>query len=336
MTILVFPSSVDISLTFAQSNRENYTRIIGASSVDDDPHAQFFDHWERVPYIHEGDFSEKLKKLIKTHDIKEIYTPHAPSYLRLEEILCNLGDVILKGESPYDKQMQLVRNALNEDSLFLASLIRHANTIYGECSAAKIRTLFRVFNQTPRGDVVEIGTFFGKSAYVLNRLAAYYNIGATLAIDPWQVDHSIQKKSPDAIQKLATLWNWELVFQGFLLNLKAVYVGAFNYLRLPSQQAWDVYTRNHDISSSDFGTTTYKGKIAVLHLDGNHDLASVQQDFDLWSQAIAPGGWILFDDYEWSQGDGPRQVADRIRHEWADRIDEFFVDAGTAFIKLKE
>ena len=76
------------------------------------------------------------------------------------------------------------------------------------------------------------------------------------------------------------------------------------------------------------------GAISVLHLDGNHDEAAVAQDFKQWGSLVVPGGWVIFDDYNWPHGDGPRKVADRAIAEYGDRVSRRFVAGGAMFVNL--
>ena len=335
MTILVFPSSLEASRDYASQAKRQNLKVVGASSINDDPYIQDYPAWEPLPFISDTHFEDSLSAVITKHNITAIYTPHAPSFLHLNRL--NLPVEIL-GESPCDQQMARVRTAFNlgnQDS-FKAGLLEQANHLYGECPAEKITAFTQVFEDCPAGDVVEVGVFFGKSALILNRLAQHHQIGATLAIDPWDCEISIQHDSPQLVQDLSHQWDWDLVFKGFLLQAQGCHAGRFNYLKATSVNAWEDYRHSRIMSSPEFGDTLYSGKIAVLHLDGNHDERYIQQDFDLWSSAVVPGGWIILDDYNWSLGDGPKIVGDKVLQHWQDRIESHFVAGGALFIKTRD
>ncbi len=354
MTILVFPSSLEASVAFVEDVKSNGETIIGASSLDNDPYKRYYNAWEKLPFIHEKNYADALRSIVKRYNISSIFTPHAPTYHYLTKLLPTFPGVNLLGESPCSSQMQRVTAALIKgkaglDTIssitgkslpihanFLASLLAESVSIYGECSHEKMIGLCSAFADTTKGDVIEVGTFFGKSVYILNRLAAYFHIGATLAVDPWNAELSVQHESPQTIQQLSDVWDWELVFQGFLLTMQARYAEPFNYMRTPSAEAFIQYREKNYVSTPEFGKTPLAGTIAILHLDGNHDEKAVAEDFHLWSQCIAPGGWIIFDDYEWSQGSGPRKVVEKITINWNKRIVNFFVAGGAAFIKISE
>ncbi len=335
MTILVFPSSLEASREYAIKAKRQNLNVVGASSIAHDPYAHDYSAWESLPFIHDDTFEGQLTSIITKHNIKAIYTPHAPSFLRLKQLSLPID---LVGESPCDQQMARVRSAFEraQQNSFKAGLLEQAHHLYGECSAEKIQAFFHVFDDCPAGDVVEVGVFFGKSALMLNRLAQYYHIGATLAIDPWDCALSVQYDSPQLIQDLSHQWDWDLVFKGFLMQAQGCHAGRFNYLRTSSIDAWENYRHSRIITTPEFGDTLYSGKIAVLHLDGNHDEQYIQQDFDLWSSALLPGGWIIIDDYDWSQGNGPKTVGDKVLSQWQERIQSHFVAGSALFIQTRD
>lgn len=355
MAILIFPSSIEASLHFLKDAKtwNHKEKVIGASSIDDDPYSGLFDSWEKLPFIHEHSFSVNLSEVISRNEITSIFTPHAPSYLRLIEIKNQLPkNVTIIGDGPFNIQMNSIRELNSKTALNLkkinkligfsssvgeslvASILNRSSSIYGECSEEKIIALCSIFSNCPKGDVIEIGTFFGKSAFVLNRLASHFNIGTTLAIDPWDSFTSIQKDSPSTIQNLSSVWDWELVFQGFLLNLQSSYSPHFNYIRASSQDAWGLYKSSNIISSKEFGNTPTTHKIAILHIDGNHDEKEISKDFKIWSQYLVDGAWIIFDDYNWSQGVGPKNIVEQINKDWKNKIICQFVAGGAAFLKI--
>lgn len=356
MNILVFPSCIESAKPISDRAKDFGIRVIGASSIND-PYKHLYDHWEILPFIGDSEFLSCLQEIIEKHNIEGICSPHSPSYLRLKELLNFLPSVNLIGKSPWDLQLKWVRNALEpseirntsvnipqlnspisiDSSRMQSSIIAQAAKIYGECSSEKIRAICEIFTNCPkRGDVVEIGAFFGKSAFVLNRLASFYEIGTTLVVDPWEADSSVQSDSPNFIQKLSYEWDWEAVFEGFLLSMQSIHARPFNYLRAKSAEASQIYGTSRQVSSPEFGITDLFGKISVLHIDGNHDEASVQLDFEQWEPFLMPGAWIIFDDYDWSHGKGPYTTVQRLVEGKKWPITNKFISGGAAFIKLGE
>jgi hypothetical protein len=353
MTILVFPSALAAAASFAAEARQWGRKTVGASSIAADPNALMFDVWEPLPFIGEEGFLDALSALVARHGVTSLYTPHAPTYHLLSQLLPGrLPGVALWGAGPFERQMDRVRTALTVGeaaieaasawgqapcplpAAVLGGLLAQAETIHGECSREKMLALCGIIPHAPRGDLVEIGALFGKSSYVINRVAAWCGTGATLCVDPWDLGLSVQTDAPEHIQQASGGWDWEIVHQGFLVALAGCAAQPFNYLRMTSAGAAEHYAQGRDVSSPEFGTLQTTGAIAVLHLDGNHDEAAVAEDFALWSPHVLAGGWIIFDDYHWPHGDGPRRVADRAIADYGARVARHFVAGGAMFVQL--
>lgn len=353
MKILVFPSTLETAGSFAREAAKWGHRVVGASSLESDPNAPLFDVWARLPFIGDADFFPALAALVERERITTLFTAHAPTFHLLERALpVNLPNLELLGPGPFKRQMNQVADAqtLAEEALsvvtefgkapsvlpreFLAGLLTHAETIHGECSREKILAVCGVVPFAPKGDIVEIGALFGKSSYVLNRVAAYCGIGATLCVDPWDLGMSVQTDAPTHIQEASGGWDWDAVYSGFLIAMLALSAPPFNYLRMNSNLARQRYGPGKSVTSREFGTTPLAGTIAVLHIDGNHDEAAVAEDFALWGPLVARGGWVIFDDYQWPHGDGPRKVADRAIVELGSRVARNFVAGGAMFVNL--
>lgn len=353
MTILVFPSALGAAATFAIEARQWGRPTVGASSVEVDANAGLFDAWEPLPFIGEDGFIDALKALVERRQITTLFTPHAPTFHLLEQILPErLPGLMLWGSGPFERQMDRVRTALDEGeaavaaasaygqapsplpAAFLGGMLTQAETIHGECAREKMLAICGIVPGAPKGDLVEIGALFGKSSYVLNRVAAWCGIGATLCVDPWDLGLSVQTDAPTHIQQASGGWDWDVVHQGFLVAMSGCTAQPFNYLRMTSAAAAAFYAVEREIRSAEFGAMKTAGAIAILHLDGNHDEATVAQDFALWGRHVLPGGWIIFDDYHWPHGDGPRRVADRAMAEYGSRVARKFVAGGAMFMQL--
>jgi hypothetical protein len=353
MTILVFPSVLEASVKYAREAEQWGRRVVGASSLESDPNGAHFDAWSRLPFIGAPEFFDELASLVTREQIIEIYTPHAPTFHFLKgELPKRLPSLRMLGAGPFKRQMEWVTDALSEgeSGLKIASyltgqrsplpaalvggILFQVENIYGECSREKVLALCGVVPTAPKGDVVEIGSLYGKSSYVLNRLAAWCGIGATICIDPWNLGLSVQTDAPIHIQEASSGWDWDLVQQGFLVAMLANVSAPFNYLRATSADAHELYTSSRSISSREFGETSITGSISILHIDGNHDEDAVAEDFSLWSPHVVPGGWIIFDDYQWPHGNGPRLIADKMITNYGTRVAHQFVGGGAMFVQL--
>ena len=190
-----------------------------------------------------------------------------------------------------------------------------------------------IFAGLPVGDVVEVGGFWGRSAYLLTWLAARFEIGPVLVVDPRSAEEALQSSAAALVQRDTHAQDWELIHQGFLLNLLPLARGRLGYLRMTSAEA---HTRYDEapfcLESPPFGNLEYSGEIALLHIDGNHDAAAVALDISLWVQHIRPGGWLVLDDYVWPHGDGPARAGDALLSQLGEEAACSFVAGKALFI----
>lgn len=350
---LVFPSSVSAALDYAREAAARGERVVGASSLPGDENAPAFAAWRRLPSIHDDGFAEAVAALVAEEGLTHVYAPLTTVHARLAALIAE-GRLSLKlvRPNPITEQNDAVRRAVDraaalyrfmgavvDDAACLpplprvAAVLRYANGLYGESADVKLAAMLAVAATAPRGDVVEIGTLMGKSASVLVLAAHLFDIGAVLTVDPWMPAHALQQDSPALVRDVVDLWDFDLLRQGYFLNIIPLSHGRANHLRLPSAEGFAVYDRQRRVETPELGATDYAGRIALLHIDGNHDLAAVREDWALWGSRMAPGGWVVFDDYTWLHGAGPRLVGDGFLGDPA-AWDRAFVCGGALFVRL--
>jgi hypothetical protein len=213
------------------------------------------------------------------------------------------------------------------------AVFNHTDSVWGQCGELKLGALIAVMSDAPKGDVVEIGGFLGKSASALTMLAKWNKIGNVFVVDPWVAANAVQKDAPEYVQKLSLGSYWDSIADQFAVNLMTVADAGINYIRNFAEAARDQY-KTGTIYSEEFGSTTCCGSIVVLHIDGNHDYEAVALDAELWLPFVAPNGWVIFDDYLWAHGDGPRRVGDHILKKFLPSIHTSFVCDGALFIRF--
>jgi len=344
------------SLAYLERARAEGQSIVGASSLRHDPAREHYAEWVYLPYVTAPDFERALRSAIASHDIAGIFTPNPVvwDYLhrRLEK---SFPGVSLVNSSPVESELAPYRKALelgrsvsarplelaatgavrpSISALEAAALFRHADLIPGMCDHDKMRALCAIFRHSPVGDIVEIGSWWGKSAFVLSRLAQCFGIGKLLCVDPWSNEHLIQNDEKGLVDRVPI--DADEAFTVFQLNLLPYSQGVVNVLRLPSVEAAAQYRGNRSVATPVFGDTTYSGRIAVLHIDGNHAYANVRSDMSAWSDLVVPGGWIVVDDYIWPYGDGPRKAGDEFLFDRVQRIDCSFVMGSALFIQREQ
>jgi hypothetical protein len=352
--ILIFPAGMPRSVTYLSKCKEEGRKVIGSSSLSYDPARGLYPAWALLPYVVDPTFDEALKRLITEFDIGEIYTPNLVVWNYLEEHLSRLATgVVLANTSPVDEVLGGYRAALKKAKYFaetplplslkpamhpmpsiieLAGLCRYADLIPGMCDDEKFHVLLEIARHSVKGDIVEIGSWWGKSAFILAWLAQHFQTGNLLCVDPWSNAHLVQnEKIVDSGSAQVDADEALSVFQIGLLPFNAKHI---NYLRIASAEGSKHYASARVITSEHFGETRYVGKIAILHIDGNHAYDAVKTDIDSWSSFVADGGWIIFDDYRWPYGDGPKKVGDDFVDANQSKIATAFSMGGALFIQL--
>ena len=345
------------ALAFHDRLLREHRTVVGASSLGFDPARNRYEHWAHLPYVtQEQEFSAALLNTIAEFNIGYVYTPNMVAWNVLQTLLPRIApDVVLINESPESEELARYRNAL-ERALALqqtpsaicsslpakksmstaeaASLLLNADAIPGMCSHEKAYALCEIARYAPEGDIVEIGSWWGKSAYILAQLAKSYQIGCLLCVDPWSQVHLMQHDGTSLVDAASSRVDADEALRIFEMNLLPVNARHINYLRLPSVDAAKQYKTSPTVSTATFGETCFRGRISILHIDGNHSEQAVRADVEAWSNLVVVNGWIIFDDYLWPHGEGPRRVADEFLSSRLDSIACAFAMGGALFIQL--
>lgn len=354
--ILIFPAGMSRSIEYLQKCLREGQAVIGASSLGLDVSKGQYPSWLSLPFITQPEFEETLKHAILEFNIGGIYSPNPVVWDYLNRVLKELApSVFLVNDSPVNIELSGYRTARSHaDSLLdrplplasnvpatpsmseleLAAMFRHADVIPGMCDHEKFCVLCEIARHSPVGDIVEIGSWWGKSAFILSRLAHCYTIGKVLCVDPWSNEHLVQSDETGMVDRVSAQVDAEEALAVFEMNLLPYNVNHVNYLRMPSTDGAEHYRTRRDVTTASFGTTRYEGYIAILHIDGNHSYAAAKADIAAWGGLVVAGGWIIVDDYIWPYGDGPQRVGDEFLAEHQDKIDVAFVMGSALFLQL--
>lgn len=123
------------------------------------------------------------------------------------------------------------------------------------------------------GDIVEIGSFKGKSSVMLATIAKHYGLNPVVAIDPHNFNNPplhVHRVSPEATS-----------FHEFLDNLKKTGVAEFVH---PRRQY------STEVASS------WDRPIRLLWIDGDHSYKGAKEDFDGFFRYLQPGAIVAFHD----------------------------------------
>jgi hypothetical protein len=353
--ILILPGGMSRSIEFLDKCRQTGQSVIGASALSYDPAIPLYPRWAFLPYITDPGFSEALQTLLASHNVAGIFSPNPIIWNHLQSILPNLAkDTLLINESPVTDELYPYRRALARATQWyhlpffvdsecrrpqlsrneLASLIRHAETIPGMCDDLKFFALCEVARCCPSGDIVEIGSWWGKSAFILARLAQCHEIGKLLCVDPWANEDLVQNDEGGFVDAGSSGVDANEALAVFEMNLRPYHLGQVNYLRMRSVDASLHYRKAPKVHTETFGSTSYAGKIALLHIDGNHSYSAVSADIAAWTSLVLPEGWIVLDDYVWPYGNGPQRAGNELLLSLGTAANRSFVTGSALFIQL--
>lgn len=353
--ILVFPAGMPRSLEYLEQCQRNGQAVIGSSSLAYDVAKARYSHWEHLPYITDPAFNAALTALLTEHGISGIYTPNPVAWTYLNKVLKTIAPhVPLVNAWPVQEELSGYRAAIQRgqqqdqamplasatppkpavSNMELAALYRHANIIPGMCDDEKIGALCEIARHSVAGDIVEIGSAYGKSAFVLARLSRLYGIGKLLCVDPWKSEYLVQNDAAGLVDDSIQYFDLDETLRVFEMSLLPYNNGDINYLRLPSTEAARHYAARREVVTGTFGNTSYCGKIALLHIDGNHSYEAARDDVQAWIGHLVAGGWVIIDDYVWPYGDGPKRVGDELLAAHQERIDSAFVMGTALFVQL--
>lgn len=352
---LVFPAVNTLALDYLRAAKARGEHTVSAASIDGGQMGADAGEVHRLPMVYEADFRGAFIALVAQNAIKRIYCPVASVHRFMCEFIAAQGlDIDVIGVSPIRQQVEEHRRLMARANALLplvtvcadgaavlspldvAGVLRQSTLIYGESNDDKLAAMMGVLASAPQGDVVEIGSLMGRTAFVLLYLARRFGIGPLLTIDPWQPGNAVQSDTPESLQRLVGEWDYQALSEGFFVNMVPFTFREADHahLRMPSREAFPLYAKGETIQAPDSTRVHFGGQIAVIHIDGNHDYAAVRNDCDLWLQRLAPGAWLILDDYVWVHGDGPRRVGDDLIETCRARIDRAFVCGKALFLRL--
>jgi hypothetical protein len=303
-----------------------------------------------LPYVTAPDFAARFAQLLTEHGVTHVMSPHPVVWSAMASMIASGGvSLTLLEPSPYQRDLASYVPAwewaaswsplvppkacvAHGDDVPTALAALHAGyfAIPGQSDLAKLESLLSVMSSCPVGDIVEIGSLFGRSAFALAYLARLFGTGNVLCVDPWALQYGQdQGKSAQLVNSAAHRRDFELVHRAFRTNRLMYGLDNLDWQRKPSLEAARDYVRGTALTRADSA-----GSIALLHIDGNHALDAVRDDIRVWSSAVMPGGWVVVDDYRWAFGTGPQQAGDEFLAEHGSGIDLAYCAGDTLYVRL--
>lgn len=355
---LVFPVSTPDGRAYLQAALARGERVVGASIDTRDP-TDGAAPWVRLPLVHDPDFLPAFRALVRAHGVTQIHAAAHMVHAALGDVLRapDLAHLKIINRSPLEQefarwddifaraaQWRRLIEAIEPghappDQTFLAGVIRLAFDLFGESYDDKLAALLACLLTTPGGDIVEIGSLFGRSASVL---LAGRTLGDSerrlFVFDPWDTEVATQKELPQIMQDYTRASGLERVALAFEATFAALApAGAMTAYRTPSATGSAIYRGEADGEAARLlksrPALRPAGRIGLLHIDGNHDFEYAAEDIALWSPLVPSGGWVVIDDYCWRYGDGPRRAGDALLERWGDQVARAFVAGDCLFIQ---
>ena len=369
--LLVFPLDVDVAKPFIDVCNALDIHVTGASSAMRSAAGRNVNEFVSLPFITDPAFIAALDSLLETAAITHIYAPHTGVWTLLQQLKSGSPDKYhfhLCSPSPYQAdwlqfapsyewaelqkketfveqlnlepvgdQPQEYRAPLTQGQY--AALHKQFIRIPGQCDEDKLSAFAHIARILPQGDLVEIGSLSGRSAFAIAWLANRYGIGNLISIDPWCNEKTEDQGEGAAIlnselEQDTAIIDFDKVFMGYIASVSLL--NNVGYIRDISARAVNQYREAiaaGSLTTPELGNISVTGHISLLHIDGNHRYDHVCTDIATWEPFVQPGGWMLLDDYVWAFGDGPKRAGDELLA--AGRFDVAFTMSDTLFLRKK-
>lgn len=362
-SVLVFPAGIAPALAWVRQATRDGLRIVGASSLSPDPAQTNYREWTWLPRIGDADFRSALSRCLTDKRIDSVFTPDPAAWIKLAELLPKVAPHVRleagQADDPDLDEYRAYRDiaagfdldrfrlpdsakpssareskevAAAMSAVQAAALVREFQRVPGRCDIGKLEAIIAIFRAMPRGDLIEIGSNWGRSAVALAFLSRHYRIGNLLCVGAWS-EGDLNETIPDnAFQDTPA----DEILQGFRINL-APYAGCVNYSRANPGDAAFLYHGERSFLSDDFGWTPYRGEIALLHIDGSLSRENVSSSIRAWIGPVRAGGWVILDmdDGRWpSAADRSRMAADEFLAAIQPRVAATFVAGGALFARI--
>lgn len=359
--LLIFPLDLDDADPVIRVATALGIEVIGASSAMAAPVGRAVHKFLRLPFVTDPAFDDAFDSILAEHGITAVFAPHQGVWRHLrtrQESQASPLPFLLCQPDPFTATWELFapheswaatalasrnpewiggttrRPALSQAQY--AALHRQFLNTPGQCDEAKLHALCDIARLLPAGDLLEVGCLYGRSALALGFLAARHHIGSLICVDPWNTAELIDQGQDAAVLNAELVHiDFQRIFRIFLST--AALLDNVGYIRRTSAAARPIYEAARQagrLDSPELGPIELAPQLSLLHVDGNHRYDQVKLDVATWSPYLAPGGWLLLDDYVWAFGDGPRRVGDELLG--SPFYDLAFVGGDTLFLRRND
>ena len=184
----------------------------------------------------------------------------------------------------------------------LLSKLNQITNLHGWCSIEKATAMAELVLETNPKLCVELGVYGGRSLIATGFALQEANAdGVVWGIDPYTINAALEGNIGDANVEWWRKLDIHEICRHALSSITAF--GLWNHIRLI-------------IAKSEQSHTLFPS-IDILHIDSNHSEEKSTQDVRLWAPLVKPGGYIWFDDADWTTTQNALNV---IQEYYADRV----------------
>lgn len=162
----------------------------------------------------------------------------------------------------------------------------HIPLMEGWCTVEKAKDIANLIQTAKPWLCIEIGVFAGRSLIAAGFALEENKQGIIYGIDPWQKHASLEGSQAAENNE----W-WEKIDYEYFYkySIDRIFEHGLSKicipLRLKSDDACRIFPYNH---------------IDIIHIDGNHSEEASCLDVQCWLPKLKPGGYVIFDDTNWS------------------------------------
>jgi predicted O-methyltransferase YrrM len=195
---------------------------------------------------------------------------------------------------------------------FIEEIVQDIPVDYGGGSgSAKALVIADLIAEHGVHDTLEIGVYRGRSLLPVAAMLRIAGAGVATGIDPWGVEEALQEDT-HAVGPEVNEWvrshPWDETYQSVVDRVEQYELTAHcRILRMTSEAA---------------APQIPDASVDLVHVDGNHDRAAVEQDVELYLPKLKPGGFLVLDDASWNSV-RPVIEALRSRLEYVFQIGDF-------------
>jgi predicted O-methyltransferase YrrM len=186
----------------------------------------------------------------------------------------------------------------------------------GWCVCDKALAMAQLILDTKPKIVVELGVFGGRSMLPQALALRETGQGRIYGVDPMEVGPAIEGEIGEA--------NAQWWLKDCPLNV--IHEGAMQALWKENLEPWFIYIR----STAEHAAHLFKD-IDILHFDQNHSELSSMRDIQIYYPLVRPGGYIWFDDTNWTT---THKAQEWIDAQGAKSIKDLATEDGTQTCRL--